>query len=164
MTDENPIKRSQTKGPFRTHDEQGRQLVQVSFPASYRTYCYAAPQGLTLAVGDLVRTPPNDYNPEGSTALVRRLGSEYAGDLAELTGKAGRRARPGDAARRPYGTENRRAAPTLDRSGLPFSGPEGGHVDRQDSIDYSGPGVGEAPGAGDVVNNFPDRSRYEHDD
>lgn len=152
MTDENPIKRSQTKGPFRTHDEQGRQLVQVSFPASYRTYCYAAPQGLTLAVGDLVRTPPNDYNPEGSTALVRRLGSEYAGELAELTGKVQRKARPGT----PYGrrTEDRRAAPTLDRSGMPYTdardvvnnSPGASRYEAEDSINYSGPGVGEAPG------------------
>lgn len=121
MTDENPIKRSQTKGPFRTHDEQGQQIVQVSFPASYKTYCYTAPDGVTLAVGDLVRVPGNQVNPEGSNALVRRLGSEYCGEIAQLVRKIERRSR---------GTEDRRAA----------------------------------PGAGDVVNNFPDRSRYEHDD
>ena len=78
-----------TKGPFRTHDDRGRQIVQVSFPGSFRVYAYLAPDGVTLTVGDMVRVPPNAYNPDVSQARVRRLGSEYSGELAQLLGEPG---------------------------------------------------------------------------
>lgn len=89
--DETPTRKSSLKGPFRTHDDRGRQVVQVSFRASYRTYAYVAPVGTTLRVGDLVRVPPNDFKPEGSTARVQRLGSEYAGELTEIQKKIERK-------------------------------------------------------------------------
>jgi hypothetical protein len=82
MTGETPI-----KGPHRTHDSDGRQIVQVSFPRSYKTYAYRAPEGVTLAVGDVVRTPATEFSPEGGTARVRRLGSEYARELTDLVAK-----------------------------------------------------------------------------
>lgn len=84
MTDSNP---TPIIGPHRTHDTDGRQIVQVSFPRSYKTYAYRAPEGVTLAVGDTVRTPATEFSPEGGTARVRRLGSEYARELTDLVSK-----------------------------------------------------------------------------
>lgn len=76
------------KGPRRDRDDQGRQIVQVKFPGGVRPYAYAVPAALgDLETGAFVWTAGNAYNPYGSPARVVALGSEYAGELAEITCK-----------------------------------------------------------------------------
>lgn len=77
------------KGPFRTEDEQGRQIVQVRFPGgNARTYAYAVPKEIgALDVGDYVWTEGNSYNPYGSPAAVIKIGSEYSGEFATITSR-----------------------------------------------------------------------------
>lgn len=70
----------------RDRTEDGRQIVQVKFPGGVRPYAYAVPKGFgDLAPGDFVWTQGNSYNPYGSPARVTALGSEFAGELAEIT-------------------------------------------------------------------------------
>lgn len=137
MTNDKPI-----KGPFRTHDHDGRQIVQVSFRASFKTYAYRAPDGAVLAVGDWVRTPATEFSPEGGTARVRRLGSEYARELTDLVAKISKEdAAPGREASLSYDSRN---APSAEDVVRKIRG--GSRYDDEDNIDYSGPGVGESPG------------------
>lgn len=77
------------KGPFRTHDENGRVIVRVNFPGSpYRTYAYAVAEGVSAAVGDRLWAPGNEYSPAGAEVVVAGLGSEYAGELAVIERRA----------------------------------------------------------------------------
>jgi hypothetical protein len=70
----------------RDRDDQGRQIVQVKFPGGVRPYAYAVPKRFgDLEPGAFVWTAGNGYNPYGSPARVTALGSEYAGELAEIT-------------------------------------------------------------------------------
>lgn len=72
----------------RDRDDQGRQIVQVKFPGGIKPYAYAVPRELgDLEPGDFVWTAGNSYNPYGSPARVTALGSEYTGELAEITNK-----------------------------------------------------------------------------
>ena len=77
------------KGPFRTVDGHGRQIVQVRFPGgNHKTYAYAVPVELgTLDVGDYVWTEGNSFNPYGSPAAVVKIGSEYSGQFAVVTSR-----------------------------------------------------------------------------
>lgn len=77
------------KGPFRTEDQTGRQIVQVRFPGgNVKSYAYAVPTELgELAVGDFVWTEGNPYNPYGSPARITGLGSEYSGEFSVITCK-----------------------------------------------------------------------------
>lgn len=70
-------------------DAQGRQLVQVEFEPNGRAYTYSWPRTWEpLAVGDVVHTPPNVVSPDGGVATVVQLGSGWAGNTAEIEGRA----------------------------------------------------------------------------
>jgi hypothetical protein len=74
----------------RTHDETGRQIVQVRYygQSSSRGYTYAVALSLgDLAVKDYVWVPGNRVNPWGTVAAVIDIGSEYAGEMALITQK-----------------------------------------------------------------------------
>lgn len=77
------------KGPFRERTADGRQIVQVRFPGgNARTYAYAVAPGVPdLDVGDFGWTEGNQYNPYGTAVAVVRIGSEYAGEFAQITTK-----------------------------------------------------------------------------
>lgn len=110
-------------GPVRDHDEQGRQLVQVRFPGSnYRTYGYAVPKELgELEIGDLVWTEGNGYNPYGSPAVVKKIGSDYAGEFAQITCKLDPGYEPQTITVKRYMSAQARMAQQIDR-GDPYGG------------------------------------------
>jgi hypothetical protein len=117
------------KGPFRQRDDQGRHIVRVTFPGSYKTYAFALSQGLTAAVGDLLWAPANEYSPEGAQVRVKGLGSEYAGELAEITARVTPDHGPA--------VQVRRDVPTIDDV---MNYPGRSRYEYDDNIYYSGPG------------------------
>lgn len=74
---------------FRERTDDGRQIVQVRFPGgNSRTYAYAVAAGVgDLEPGDFGWTEGNQYNPYGTSVAVVKIGSEYAGPLAEIVSR-----------------------------------------------------------------------------
>ncbi len=74
----------------RTHDDQGRQIVQVRYygQTSSRGYTYAVdPSVGPLELKDYVWTPGSYVAPWGQVAAVTGLGSEYTGEMNVITQK-----------------------------------------------------------------------------
>jgi len=76
-------------GPHRERTDDGRQIVQVTFPGgTWKTYAYAVAKDVgDLEVGDFAWTEGNAINPYGTAVAVKKIGSEYAGELAEITSR-----------------------------------------------------------------------------
>lgn len=73
-----------------THTADGRQIVQVRYygQSSRRgyTYCVAKELG-DLELHDYVWTPGTYVAPWGQVAAVIEIGSEYTGEMMEITQK-----------------------------------------------------------------------------
>lgn len=65
------------------------QVVRVKFLGAQQLYSYIwrfypADGGTPLQVGERVEVPPNWMNPEGGSGTVAELGSDYAGQMADI--------------------------------------------------------------------------------